>query len=86
MVSTRIQRWAILLSGYHYRSEYKPGQQNVNAYAFSRLPLSTTPQEFSIPPEIKHMMERIDTTPVSVFQICTQTVHDPRITHLVMNE
>ena len=29
-----------------------------------------------IPPEIIHMLEHIDTTPVSVFQFRTQTVHD----------
>ena len=88
MASARIQRWAILLGGYHYRIEYKPGQQNEYADTFSRLPLSTIPQEVPIPPEIIHMMEHIDTTPVSVSQICTQTAHDPtlsRVTQFVMN-
>ena len=28
MASARIQRWAILLGGYHYHIEYKPGRQN----------------------------------------------------------
>ena len=35
-----------------------------------------------------HMMEHIDTTPVSVSQIRTQTAHDPtlsRVTQFVMN-
>ena len=69
MASARIQRWAILLGGYHYRIEYKPGQQNGNADAFSRLPLSTTPREVPTPPELVYMMEHIDTTPVTVSQI-----------------
>ena len=88
MASARIQRWAILLGGYHYRIEYKSGQQNANADAFSRLPLSTTPLEIPTPPEVIHMMELIDTTPVSVSQIRTQTAHDPtlsRVKELVMN-
>ena len=94
MASARIQRWAILLGGYHYRIEYTPGQQNANADAFRWLPLSTTPQEVPTPPEVPpppeviHMMELIDTTPVSVSQIRTQTAHDPtlsRIMEFVMN-
>ena len=80
MASARIQRWAILLGGYHYRIEYKPGQQmQMHADAFSRLPLSTIPQEIPIPPEIIHMIEHIDTTPVSVSQIRTQVAHDPTL-------
>ena len=88
MASARIQRWAILLGGYHYHIEYKPGQQNANADAFSRLPLSTTPQEVPTLPEVMHMMELIDTTPVSVSQIWTQTAHNPnlsRVKEFVMN-
>ena len=50
MASTRIQQWAILLGGYHYHNENKPGQQNANADAFSRLPFSTTLQEVPTPP------------------------------------
>ena len=71
MASARIQQWAILLGGYHYHIEYKSGQQNANADAFSWLPLSTTPLEVPTPPEVMHMMELIDTTPVSVSQIRT---------------
>ena len=52
MTSARIQQCAILLGGYRYRIEYKPGQQNANADAFSRLPLSTIPQKVPTPPEI----------------------------------
>ena len=59
MASARIQRWAILLGGYHYCIEYKPGQQNANADAFSWLPFSTTPLEVPTPPEVTHMMELI---------------------------
>ena len=88
MASARIQQWAILLGGYHYHIEYKPGQQNANADAFSRLPLAITPQEVPTPSEVIHMMELIDTTPVSVSQIRTQTAHDPtlsRVKEFVMN-
>lgn len=88
MASARIQRWAILLSGYHYRIEYKPGQQNANADAFSQLPLLTTSLKVPTPPKVIHMMELIDTTSVSVSQIWMQTAHDPTLSSIkefVMN-
>nr|XP_050045697.1 uncharacterized protein K02A2.6-like [Dermacentor andersoni] len=39
MAAARIQRWALLLSAYHYDIEYRQGQLNANADALSRLPL-----------------------------------------------
>nr|XP_050040360.1 uncharacterized protein LOC126537393 [Dermacentor andersoni] len=39
MAAARIQRWALLLSAYHYDLEYRQGQLNANADALSRLPL-----------------------------------------------
>ena len=62
MISARIQQWAILLGGYHYRIEYKPGQQNTNTDAFSRIPLLTVPENVPTPLDIVHMMELLDTT------------------------
>jgi len=49
MALARIQRWTILLGGYHYTTEYKPGPGNANADAFSRLPLAIHPQEVPCP-------------------------------------
>ena len=42
MASSRIQRWALTLSGYQYTIQHRPGAQMANADAFSRLPLSVT--------------------------------------------
>ena len=47
----------------------------MNPDAFSQLPLLTTPQEVPTSPEVIHM----NTTPVSVSQIRTQTTHDPTL-------
>jgi len=77
MVSARVQRWAILLGGYQYTIEYKPGICHANADAFSRLPLATSPQEIPIPPEVVHLMERLEVTPASASQVCMQTARDP---------
>nr|XP_054919421.1 uncharacterized protein K02A2.6-like [Dermacentor andersoni] len=42
MASARIQRWALFLSQYSYRIEYKAGKENANADALSRLPVPIT--------------------------------------------
>lgn len=39
MAAARIQRCALKLGAYLYRTEYKPGSQNGNADALSRPPL-----------------------------------------------
>ena len=86
MASARIQRWAILLGGYHCHIEYKPGPQNANADAFSRLPVQNMP--LPVPPEIVHMMDHLNATPVTISQIRTQTIHDPilsRVMQFVMH-
>ena len=40
MASGRMQRWAIICSGYRYKLRYRPGTTNANADALSRLPFS----------------------------------------------
>lgn len=44
MAAARIQRWALLLGAHQCKIEYKPGPDNQNADALSRLPLNT-PEE-----------------------------------------
>ena len=44
MASGRMQRWAIMLSGYQYKLRYRPGTTNANADALSRLPLTVKPE------------------------------------------
>ena len=43
MMSSRIQRWAILLSAYDYSIRYRPGRDLTGADTLSRLPLSPSP-------------------------------------------
>ena len=42
MTAVRIQRWPMLLGAYQYQLVYRPGIQNGNADALSRLPLKET--------------------------------------------
>ena len=48
-----------------------------NADALSRLPLRTTHSEVPQPPELVHLVEYLDSTPLSCTQIRTWTDHDP---------
>ena len=41
LAAARLQRWAILLTGYSYEVEFKPTQNHCNADGLSRLPLPT---------------------------------------------
>ena len=45
LTSGRIQRWALILSAYGYTIQYKPGKENSNADALSRLPAPGSKKE-----------------------------------------
>lgn len=77
MASGRIQRWALALGAYDYTIQYKEGKNNSNADALSRLPLPTTIRHVPRPAEVVHLMEHLDTTPLSSQQIRLWTNQDP---------
>ena len=77
MASARIQRWALLLGGYDYTIEYKPGDQQANADSLSRLPLPDSPSYVPMPPETIHLMETLDSFPITLAQIKQWTRRDP---------
>ena len=77
MASGRIQRWALTLGGYDYTIQYKEGKSNANADALSRLPLRASKTETPRPAELIHLMERLDSSPLSSTQIRQWTDTDP---------
>ncbi|XP_034549867.1 uncharacterized protein K02A2.6-like [Notolabrus celidotus] len=77
MASARIQRWALTLSAYQYTIIYKPGKDNANADALSRLPLPETPVSTYVPPETVFSLEMLSETPVKAAQIKQWTERDP---------
>ena len=77
MASGRVQRWALTLGAYSYSIQYKPGKANSNADGLSRLPTPTSMKEPSKLAELVHLMEYLDSSPVSSSQIRMWTDRDP---------
>ena len=87
MASSRIQRWALTLSAYRYQIEFKPGSQQGNADALSRLPLDEAPKDVLVPGDTIYLMEALDSCgPVTAAVIKSWTDKDPvlsRVRNLV---
>lgn len=79
MASPRMVRWALQLGAYDYRLEYRPGAKQVHCDALSRLPVAgaAAPKTVPRPAETLHLMEFLDSSPVSVGQIRRWTSVDP---------
>ena len=78
MASPRVVRWALMLGTYDYHLEYVPGAKQAHCDALSRLPLSDVDTPSSpLPAESLHLMEFLDSSPVSVDQIRSWTARDP---------
>ena len=77
MASGRIQRWALTLGAYSYTIRFQKGSENTTADAVSRLPLPVTRTEPPKPVEVVHLMEYLDTSPVTSSQIRLWTDQDP---------
>ena len=82
--SSRIQRWALLLSGYQYTIRHKAGKDLSNADALSRLPLSTTvPEELCTPGDLVNLVNHLSTTIVSSADIKDWTSKDEVLSKVV---
>ena len=76
-VSGRIQRWILTLAAYEYDLVYRPGKENGNADALSRLPLKTEPSSTPIPQEVVNLVEHLNQSPVDALKIKQWTMRDP---------
>jgi len=88
MASAHIQRWALTLSCYDYEIQYRPGSEQANADACSRLPLPASPQQVPTPGDTILVMKHLDTTLVSAKQVKLWTQRDPvmsQVLHFILN-
>ena len=75
--SSRIQRWALTLSAYHYTIRHKPGATLSNADALSRLPRAVTTSADCLPGDLAHLINHLSATTVSAANIKDWTAKDP---------
>ncbi|MEE4247260.1 MAG: RNase H-like domain-containing protein, partial [Kangiellaceae bacterium] len=88
MASGRIQRWALLLSCYSYRLQYRQGASLLRADALSRLPLPDSPTRTQPLAEVVLLMDCLDEGPVTAAQVKNWTRRDPllsRVMDFVLN-
>ena len=78
MASSRLQRWCLTLSAYQYQLVYRPGSENANADAFSRLPLPAQgSQRTPEPADYVLVFDVMEATPVNADKIRQWTNRDP---------
>ena len=83
MASSRMQRWALTLLAYEYELIYRPGEQNGNADALSRLPFPVVPDTTPIPGDIVHLLETINTSLVDATYVKLWTTRDPVLSQVL---
>ena len=62
MASSRIQRWTLILSAYHYYIRYKSGKDFSNADTLSQLPRPVTTTSDSLPDDLIYLLAHLSTT------------------------
>ena len=67
--SARVQRWALMLAAYRYTIKHRPGREQGNVDALSRLPLAETPNHVPCPGEVLLLSDMLDRSPISAKQI-----------------
>ena len=78
LASNRIQRWALILSGYDYTIQHKSGRDNLDADALSRLPLPDVHSDVPLPDDCVLLLQTLkQSATVTAKQIQTLTNTDP---------
>ena len=79
MASSRIVRWAIILSAYDYTIKHKSGKYLGNADALSRLPSPVTTQHDCVPADVTCVIDHLSSTSTSAVNIKEWTAKDPTL-------
>lgn len=82
VAAARIQRWALTLSAYAYKIQYRKGSSNSNADACSRLPLQTRIEDPPVPVESVFLLSQLDDTPVTAHMLKVEVERDPVLNQL----
>ena len=83
MASSRMQRWALTLLAYEYELLYRPGNENGNADGLSRIPILDVPGSTSVPGDLVHLLETINTCQEDATKIKLRTALDPVLSQVL---
>ena len=75
-------RLTLPLQGYTYELRHKPGRRHQNADALSRVPYVQTVKEVHMPPETIHLIETLNSGPVTATAIAQATMKDAVLARL----
>lgn len=81
--SARVQRWALVLSGYQYSIVHRPGVQVGNADGLSRLPVPQPSDHTPQPHDMVLLMERLNSSLVTSAHIRQWTMRDPTLSKIL---
>jgi transposase InsO family protein len=82
--AARVLRWSILLGGYDYRLKFRRSEDNGNADALSRLPISSVqPSDIEQTTEIVLFTDQLDDPPCTATEIRKETARDPLLSQIV---
>ena len=76
MASSRIVRWAIILSAYTYTIRYKPGKHLSNADALSRLPSPSTTSFDCVPANVSAVIHHLSSSSIDASDVKELTAKD----------
>ena len=83
MSSGRIQRWSLMLQAYNFELFHRSGVNLGTADALSRLPLDSMSECVPVCAEWVHLVEMLDSTPVTAREISKWTATDPLLSKVV---
>ena len=83
LAAARMQRWALLLSGYRYNIRFRPNQAHGNADGLSRLPLEDTSTCGNCEDATVFNISQVDALPVHASQVMTATRTDPLLSKVL---
>ena len=83
LAAARMQRWALLLSGYNYDIHFRPTQAHGNADGLSRLPLQDTSTVGNYEDAMVFNIAQVDALPVQASQVMSATRRDPLLSKVL---
>ena len=83
LAAARMQRWALLLSGYSYNILFRPTQAHGNADGLSRLPLEGATTLGNYDDTTVFNIARVDALPVQASQVMSAAHTDPLLSKVL---